>query len=96
MSKRYHVFAVDYFGHGESTHDPALYSCATNGDDAVRIQGMLDFSLIGILSKSSSILAENRIGIFAVSTYNTNYILVKKDDFKLALEALESNGYSIA
>ena len=32
LSKRYHVFAVDCFGHGESEHDPALYSCATNGD----------------------------------------------------------------
>ena len=32
LSKRYHVFAVDCFGHGESTHDPSLYSCKTNGD----------------------------------------------------------------
>ena len=43
-----------------------------------RIQGVLDFSLIGILSKLSGILAENKIGIFAVSTYNTDYILVKR------------------
>ena len=40
-----------------------------------RIQGTLDFSLIGILSKLSGILAEHKIGIFAVSTYNTDYIL---------------------
>lgn len=32
LSKRYHVFAVDCFGHGESEHDPALYSCRANGD----------------------------------------------------------------
>ena len=32
LSKRYHVFAVDYFGHGESTHDPALYTCSTGGN----------------------------------------------------------------
>ena len=32
LSKRYHVFAVDCFGHGESEHDPALYSCKANGD----------------------------------------------------------------
>ena len=61
-----------------------------------RIQGVLDFSLIGILSKLSSILAESGIGIFAVSTYNTDYILVKEEDFERALEALESDGYSIA
>ena len=59
-----------------------------------RIQGSLDFSLIGILSKLSGILAEHKIGIFAVSTYNTDYILVKEENFERALEALASNGYS--
>ena len=59
-----------------------------------RIQGSLDFSLIGILSKLSGILAEHTIGIFAVSTYNTDYILVKEENFERALEALASNGYS--
>ena len=44
-----------------------------------RIQGVLNFSLIGILSKLSGILAEHQIGIFAVSTYNTDYILVKEE-----------------
>ena len=59
-----------------------------------RIQGSLDFSLIGILSKLSGILAEHKIGIFAVSTYNTDYILVKEENFERTLEALASNGYS--
>lgn len=58
-----------------------------------RIQGVLDFSLIGILSELSGILAKNKIGIFAVSTYNTDYILVKKENFNKALEALKSAGY---
>ncbi|WP_338091959.1 ACT domain-containing protein [Sharpea azabuensis] len=44
----------------------------------IPFQGTMDFSLIGILSKLSGILADHKIGIFAVSTYNTNYILVKK------------------
>ncbi|MEY8737568.1 ACT domain-containing protein [Lactobacillus sp. AN1001] len=44
---------------------------------AFRIQGVLDFSLIGILAKISTLLAENKIGIFAISTYNTDYILTK-------------------
>lgn len=60
------------------------------------IQGVLDFSLIGILSKLSGILAENGIGIFAVSTYNTDYILVKKENFQKALEALSAAGYDVA
>ena len=60
-----------------------------------RIQGVLDFSLIGILSKLSGILAERKIGIFAVSTYNTDYILVKEANFNRALEALVSEGYTV-
>ena len=60
-----------------------------------RIQGVLDFSLIGILSKLSGILAENKIGIFAVSTYNTDYILVKEENFDRALSVLASEGYTV-
>lgn len=62
---------------------------------AFRIEGVLDFSLIGILSKISSLLAENNIGIFAISTYNTDYILTKTTDFQSALRALEEAGYQI-
>ena len=60
-----------------------------------RIQGVLDFSLIGILSKLSSILAEHKIGIFAVSTYNTDYILVKEENFERALNVLAAEGYTV-
>jgi len=66
-----------------------------DGWKAFRIQGTLDFSLIGILSKISSILAENKIGIFAVSTYNTDYVLVKEENFTKALEVLAEAGYEI-
>ena len=66
-----------------------------DGWKGFRIQGVLDFSLIGILSNLSGILAENKIGIFAVSTYNTDYILVKKENFDAALEALDKSGYTI-
>ena len=59
-----------------------------DGWKAFRIQGVLDFSLIGILSKLSSILAEHKIGIFAVSTYNTDYILVKEVNYERALTVL--------
>ena len=60
-----------------------------------RIQGVLDFSLIGILSKISGILAENKIGIFAASTFNTDYILVKEENFERALDVLRRGGYVV-
>ena len=66
-----------------------------DGWKALRIMGILDFSLIGILSRISGILAENRIGIFAVSTFNTDYIFVKKNDFDKSIKALEDAGFSI-
>lgn len=60
-----------------------------------RIEGVLDFSLIGILSKITGILAENGIGIFAVSTFNTDYILVKAKKFEKAARALQTSGYVV-
>ena len=55
-----------------------------------------ELSLVGILSKISAVLADNGIGIFAVSTYNTDYILVKKEDLGRALAALAAAGYEVA
>ena len=66
-----------------------------DGWKGFRIQDVLDFSLIGILSKLSGILAENHIGIFAVSTFNTDYILVKAENFAKALRVLSAEGYTI-
>lgn len=64
-----------------------------DGWKGFRIQGTLDFSLVGILSRLSGILAENNIGIFAVSTYNTDYILVKRENFSRAVDVLSEAGY---
>jgi hypothetical protein len=72
-------------------------NCVSRADGwrAFRIQGVLDFSLIGILSKISTVLAENGVGIFAISTYNTDYVLVREDQFDRALEALSRSGYGV-
>ena len=73
-------------------------SNVTERDDgwkAFRIQGILDFSWIGILSEISGILAENKIGIFAVSTFNTDYILTKKENYEMAIQVLSDAGYKI-
>lgn len=74
---------------------PENVSERDDGWRAFRIQGMLDFSLIGILSKISTLLADNQIGIFAVSTFNTDYILIKKENFEKAMAVLSDAGYQI-
>jgi hypothetical protein len=62
---------------------------------AFRIQGELEFSLTGILSGIAAVLADAGIGIFAVSTYRTDYILTKKETFENALSALSVAGYFV-
>ena len=65
-----------------------------DGWRAFRIEGVLDFSLVGILSRISACLAEKNIGIFAISTFNTDYILTKKENFERAAKALEAEDYT--
>lgn len=73
---------------------PNVIRC-DGGWKALRIQGVLEFSLIGILSKIAAILADHNIPILAVSTYNTDYLLVKKENYEKAIQALEAAGYKI-
>lgn len=74
---------------------PKNVAVRDDGWKAFRVQGTLDFSLIGILSRISAILADNKIGIFAISTYNTDYILVKAENYNDALSVLANAGYHI-
>lgn len=74
---------------------PAATVAHEDGWRGFRIRGTLDFSLVGVLSRLSGALAESGIGIFAVSTYDTDYILVKKEDLDLSLDVLAAKGYNI-
>jgi hypothetical protein len=67
----------------------------SDGWRAFRIEGVLDFSLVGILAGISDILAKGGIGIFAVSTFNTDYVLTRADRFEEALRLLTTSGYGI-
>ena len=59
----------------------------------IRLDSILDFTLVGILADISTILKESEISIFALSTFNTDYIMVKKDKLDKARNALIKNGY---
>ena len=74
---------------------PANVIQQDDGWKAFRIQGVLNFSLIGILAKIAAALADNGISIFAESTYNTDYVLMKKENYQKALDVLKALGYMI-
>lgn len=74
---------------------PDNFTERIDGWRALKIQGVLDFSLIGILSRNLGLLAEAKIGIAAVSTYNTDYIFVKETDLDKAVETLAEAKYKI-
>lgn len=77
--------------------DKAPEGCkAETGWRALKIIGPLDFSLVGILADISSVLAQAKVSIFAVSTYETDYVLVKDESLKCALQALTAKGHTVS
>jgi hypothetical protein len=63
---------------------------------ALKINTMLDFSMVGVLAGISGILAKAGVSIFVVSTFNTDYILVKEDLLSTASAVLRKEAYDIA
>ncbi|WP_078554365.1 ACT domain-containing protein [Bacillus alkalicellulosilyticus] len=59
----------------------------------IKIEGPLDFSLTGVLSSLATPLAENNISIFAISTFNTDYLLIKLHSVEKAKVVLENAGH---
>jgi hypothetical protein len=72
----------------ESEHSESGWSC-------IKVLGPLDFSLTGILAKLSGVLAEAQISIFAISTYDTDYLLVRSENLAETIAVLEKKGYTI-
>jgi uncharacterized protein len=60
----------------------------------LKVEGPLDFSLTGILSALTVPLAGAEISIFALSTFTTDYLLVKEQDLDRACQVLEKAGHS--
>ena len=74
---------------------PADTLVREDGWRGMRIVGTLEFTLIGILAKISAALANAGVGIFAVSTFDTDYIFVKEETLVRAKDALLRAGYEI-
>jgi len=77
----------------DTSYVPKDCLAVEHGWKGFRVEGELDFSLIGILSKISAILAEHKISIFVVSTFNTDYVLVKAEQMNDTIAVLKENGY---
>jgi hypothetical protein len=75
----------------ETAYVPAGAIAAEHGWKALKICGVLDFSMVGVIARISGILAEAGVSIFVVSTYNTDYILIKAKDYERGLRALDNN-----
>lgn len=75
---------------------PANAFVRDDGWRAFRIRGTLDFSLVGILAGIAGILAAESIGIFAISTFDTDYMLTRRENLGPAFAALAAAGYVIA
>jgi hypothetical protein len=63
---------------------------------ALRVAGSLDFSLTGVLASLAEPLARAEVSIFAISTYDTDYLLVRESALATALAALRAAGHTIA
>ena len=66
-----------------------------SGWRALKVAGPLDFSLVGILAALTGTLARAEIAVFSLSTFDTDYLLVREWDLERALRALESDGHRV-
>ena len=66
---------------------------AENAWSLIKVEGPLDFSLTGILASLATPLAENDISLFAISTFDTDYLLVKREKLENAQKVLENSGF---
>lgn len=74
---------------------PADTVAREDGWRAFRVAGSMAFSMVGVLARLTARLAEAEVSVFAVSTFDTDYVLVKADRLETALAALAADGYEI-
>ena len=79
----------------QSEYVPVGATASEAGWRALKISGVLPFGMVGVIAKIANILAQDGISIFVVSTYNTDYILVKATSLEKCVQALERNGYVV-
>ena len=74
---------------------PANTVAREDGWRVFRVAGSMAFSMVGVLARLTGRLAAAKVSVFAVSTFDTDYLLVKADRLDAALAALKTDGYEI-
>ena len=77
----------------ESRFAPQGHCAREDGWRAFRVAGQLDFSLVGILARITDVLGKGGISVFCVSTFDTDYVLVKSEKLGAAVDHLSRAGY---
>lgn len=99
------IFGSDFFSISKSADELSIVcntSIHLNSDKSesgwacIKLSGPLAFGLTGILADIATVLAKVDISLFAVSTFETDYILVKSENLIAARAALQSSGYAFA
>jgi hypothetical protein len=100
------IYATDFYSITKTMDEMSVVAVQTDINSGeinvnrdwrvIKIEGPLDFSLIGIIADISAIFKKKRISIFTLSTYDTDYILIKKNDLKMGIQALLENGLNVS
>ncbi len=79
----------------EITNLPGNAAAVERGWNGLKICGVLDFGMVGVIAGISGLLAERGISLFAVSTFNTDYIFLKSENLHAAVGVLRDGGYTV-
>lgn len=79
----------------ESRAVPPGALAVEGGWRAFRVAGTLDFGMTGVIAGISAALAEAGVSLFVVSTYDTDYVLLRAGDFERGMAALQKKGYAV-
>jgi len=77
----------------ESAYTPVDATACETGWRGLKVSGILDFSMVGVIAKIAGLLADAGISIFVISTYNTDYVLIKSERLDDCVQVLERGGY---
>lgn len=55
----------------------------------------MDFSVVGVMASLTKTLTQVKVSVLALSTYNTDWVMIKKDKYRVAMEALRQAGWSV-